>query len=73
MLVGPIPDREEAVESLYDSLMEYANAGPGACPPCRASAAVAGPRSRSSRRDLPEAHSLRATDASNGTAPPVFA
>ena len=73
MLMGPIPDREEAVESLYDSLMEYANAGPRAFPPCRGSAPVAGPRSCSPRRDLPEADILRATGASNGAAPPVFA
>lgn len=74
ILMGPISrEREEAVESLYDSLMEYTNARPRACPRCRASAAAADPRSCRSRRDLPGAHVLRATGASNRTVPPVFA
>lgn len=72
MLLGPTPDREEAVERLYDNLMAYANAGPRTCPHCRAPAAAADPRSCSSRGDLPEAHVLRATSARNGTALPVL-
>lgn len=73
MLMGPISYREEAVESLYKSLMEYVSARPGACRPCRGSAAAAGPRSRSLRADLPQPNVLRAVRAPNGTAPSVLA
>ena len=47
MLMGPIPDREKAMESVYKSLIEYVNAGPGSCPSYRASVMPVG-----ARRDL---------------------
>ena len=72
MLMGPIPDREEAVEILYKSLMEYVNVGPGACVPCLA-VATSGLRSCSSRPGPPEAHNRRAVGASHGAAMSVFA
>ena len=73
MLMGPISDREEALKSLYECLMEYVNARPGECPPCLASAAAADPSSCSIRPGLPDAHALRTPGALNGTAPSVFA
>lgn len=68
-----IPDREEALESLYESLMGYVNGRPGAFPPCPASAAVADPPTCNSRPSQPDAPALHAPGTLNGTAPSVFA
>ena len=68
-----IPDREEALESLDESLMECVNARQGACPPRPASAAAADPRTCRSRPGLPDAQALCAPGALNESAPSVFA
>ena len=72
ILMGPIPDREEAMESVNRSLTECVNAELGPRPPCPGSAVAAGSRSCSFPADLPKAHAFRPATAPDGTAPSVL-